>query len=61
MRARKRLIFYRNGAVFSRKMVKIDFFEKIVDFGPKTLLMTKNDLSISIIKEKSHLWGDDST
>ena len=43
----------RNGAVFSRKMVKIDFFEKIVDFGPKTLLMTKNDPSIAIIKEKT--------
>ena len=26
---------------------------KIVDFGPKTLLMTKNDLSIAIIKEKT--------
>ena len=34
-------------------MVKIDFFEKIVDFGPKTLLMTKNDPSIAIIKEKT--------
>ena len=30
---------------------------KIVDFGPKTLLMTKKDLSIAIIKEKTFL-GD---
>ena len=52
-RARKRYIFYRNRAVFSRKRVKIDFFVKIVDFDPKTLLMTKNDLSIAIIEEKT--------
>ena len=29
-------------------------FVKIVDFGPKTLIMTKNDLFIAINKEKKH-------
>ena len=29
---------------FGPKIVKIEMFKKIVDFGPKTLIMTKNEL-----------------
>ncbi len=41
------------GRFLVEKGSKLIFFVKIVDFGPKTLLMTKNDLSIAIIKEKN--------
>ena len=40
---------------FGLKMVKKLFFVKILDFDPKTPIMTKNELVNAIIEETNHL------
>ncbi len=43
-RAHNWAIFPPKSPNFGPNMVKIEIFQKIVDFGPRTLLMTKNEL-----------------